>query len=137
MNKNQEFFNKISSKKGRTWLIGVVVVLGVALVLLYNAKSLPLPGLSEIFYESHEVRKIQVLQGHEFDVLLVDGKRIHAYLKIKTPPEARDRVIVFINHSTCPKMIMYKQEQNGWIVDLTFSEGSLTDWLVREGLVWE
>jgi hypothetical protein len=130
------------------------VILGLALLYVVSQRANTLPHLNptQMFSENYDVKRIDVIEGHEFDLLLRDdgrnagrtyaGKRIHARLAIKTPKEARSRVIAHINQSTQvslhpQQVVLYELKEGTWIVDLLLTEGSLTDWLNEEGLVWE
>jgi hypothetical protein len=135
--------------KNRTVLIGLAVLLGLSLLYVVGQRTNVLPRVNpaQMFSEKYDVKRIDVIEGHEFDLLLRDdgpnagrtyaGKRIHARLAINTPKEAKDRVVAHINLSTGPQVILHEQQEGTWIVDLLFNEGSLTDWLNEEGLVWE
>ena len=126
--------------KNRLVLIGLAVILGLALLYVVGQRANTLPHLNpaQIFSEKYDVKRIRVIEGNEFDLLLTDGRRIHARLQVKTPQEAKDRVVTRINLSTEPQVILHEQIKEGtWVVDLVFNEGSLTDWLYEEGLVWE
>lgn len=127
-------------------LIGAVLVLSLLLGGAYwlrRAEILPapLPTPIPIGKETYTVRKIQVLQGHEFDITLDSDRRVHAFLRVKTPPNAKEQVILLLNKSRKPQVVVFEKTPDGLVVDLSFEYGgsttSLTDWLRANKLVWE
>ena len=94
--------------------------------------------------------QIAVLDGGEFDIKLVDGERIHGYLPVGAPPDAKDKIIKLINASDRIEVILLKKhEDKGWIVNLMLVthkcngkvcmpvETNLVDWLKENSLAWE
>jgi 16S rRNA U1498 N3-methylase RsmE len=128
-------------KNQNYWLIGLIVLLGLALTYLWinsQTNEFDYPVIKQPSNKEYFVKVIRVIQGHEFDLTLTNGRRIHAVLSVKTPKESKDKVVAHINKSTNPKVILYEQLKEGtWVVDLVFSQGSLTGWLHKEKLVWE
>jgi hypothetical protein len=133
--------NLLSSEKFRWALVVMALVLGVALFYVATQEApigtVPQP-IQRIFKDQHKLRYIRVIQGHEFDLKLEDGTRAHAVLKVRTPPEAKDRVVAYINASRNPEVLIYDKKEDGtWEVDLLFNGISLTHWLRQQGLAWE
>jgi len=136
----------------RIFLLCLVVGLGAALFFAYRHKTTvsslsvspgeePVaPGPLELNQE-RAIKRIQVLQGHEFDITLDNGLRIHAMLPVRTGKEARDKVLTFISHSTKPRVIILQKWQEVWTVDIKVSNGGtdvlLTEWLKANRLVWD
>ena len=96
-----------------------------------------------------QVSAIQVIQGHEFDVILKDGERVHAFLPVATPPQAKEKVTKLLNKCLYPRVTFKARVDKGWTVDIEFCmsvcngrscflrEESLTAWLKSNGLAWE
>lgn len=133
-------------------LLVIVVVLTVALFGAYRfrqgaaqtatAPIFVIPPISQ--REEIAVKKVAVLQGHEFDITLSDDRRIHAILAIQTPPEAKEKVVKFLNHSVKPRCVVLEKNSGAWTIDLIVEQSmmsesaqSLTDWLRQQKLVWE
>lgn len=123
-------------------LLAVIVALGGLIFVAYESHNGPAANnnpVAHIFQmnEEFKVRKITVLQGHEFDLTFVDGRRVHARLPINTPPEAKHKVVEYINNSRNPRCVVLDRSAEAWTVDLLFDAGSLTDWLRQQNLVWD
>lgn len=126
----------------RWMLLAAVVLLSSLIFVAYESNKEPAVKnnpVAQIFRmnQEFEIRKITVLQGHEFDLTLVDGRRVHAKLSINTPPEARRKVVEHINKSRHPRCVVLDRASDYWTVDLLFEAGSLTDWLQQQNLVWD
>ena len=90
---------------------------------------------------------VQVLSGNEFDVILVGGERIHAFLPVGTPPQAKEKVTKLINKCVSPQVVFKSRIDKGWVVDIRFrlcngtscslGDESLVEWLKTNGLSWE
>ena len=117
-------------------LAGIVAALFFAILgayWLHSRKAVPLQHPSK-----HEtIAQIHVLQGNEFDVTLADGRRIHGRLAVSTTPEAKEKVITYINHSKGPEVVLLSQDTDGWIIELYFNGISLTEWLTTQKMVWK
>ena len=118
------------------WIAGSIGFLALAfiVILLYKTKS------NKPLYGRYEVDLVRVIEGHEFDVILENGKRVHVFLGVRTPPEVKKEVIRFLNdcldsNYSCHLVI------RGSVADLVMvKEGecfSLTSWLKRQGYVWD
>ena len=131
----------------------IAVILGVVLIAGYiyldrNHPTLVKPLIKSPFEELHVVYRIKVLQGHEFDLELDNGKRIHARLQKGSVPEAKERVIQFLNENLKNRTVYAKvydkviqdHAEDIWIVDLIVKtedgDLSLTEWLEEKGLIW-
>lgn len=125
----------------RWLLLSAVVVLSGLIYVAYETHQQPTNNnpVAQIFQMNQEfkIRKITVLQGHEFDLTLVDGRRVHARLPINTPVEAKHKVVKYINNSRNPRCVVLDRSAEAWTVDLLFDAGSLTDWLRQQNLVWD
>lgn len=93
-----------------------------------------------------KVSQIHVIHGHEFDLTLEDQRRIHALLVIKTPIEAKSRVLELLNKSSNPCVVLKEKKDDVWVVDLYVTtkdiennqvEVDLTTWLRDKKLVFE
>jgi len=127
----------------------ISAILGVVLIAGYAYLNRSHPSLvTSPFEKLHVVYRINVLQGHEFDLKLDNGKRVHARLRIGTVPEAKESVIRFLNENLKNRTVYIKvyekvsQEhaEDLWIVDLIVKTGegelSLAEWLEEKGLIW-
>lgn len=91
------------------------------------------------------VKQINVLSGNEFDISLDDNRRIRATLDVQATPEAKMKMIHFINSSRKPRAILHKQNNGIWTVSLyvivkddsgTDVEVELSSWLKEKRLVY-
>jgi len=131
----------------RWFLVAAIVGLGALLYSAYNKdkQSIHNPIASILPFKSeYNVRKITVLQGHEFDITLEDGRRVLARLSIKTPPQAKQKVVSFISHSRKPRCVVLDKNSDFWTVDLLVedvrmsnSNQSVTEWLRQQNLAWD
>jgi hypothetical protein len=92
-----------------------------------------------------KVNKIQVLNGNEYDLFLEDGRRIRAALGVETTPDAKDKVIAFINRSYDPRVILKEQDNGIWLVSLYVTAKNvynqdiqieLSTWLREKNLIY-
>lgn len=131
----------------------IAAILGVVLIAGYvylerNHPTFVKPLVKNPFEELHVVYRIKVLQGHEFDLKLDNGKRIHARLRKGSVPEAKESVIRFLNENLKDRSVYAKvydkviqdHAEDIWIIDLIVEteegEVSLTEWLEEKGLIW-
>lgn len=88
-----------------------------------------------------EISQIRVSSGHEFELVLEDGRKIWAFLDVKASYKAKDALIKFFNSSTNPRCVLKSKQDSFWVVDIyvTNSEGkdvSIVDFLSSKGLVF-
>lgn len=92
-----------------------------------------------------KVNKVQVLNGNEYDLILEDGRRIKASLGVETTPDAKDKVVAFLNRSYNPRVILEKQDDGIWLVSLYVTAKNvynqdiqieLSTWLREKNLVY-
>lgn len=92
-------------------------------------------------YIPQEVSKIIVINGSEFDILLVNNKRFKGILKVTAASDAKKQVVNLINSSTKPRVIRYEQIAGSWIVDIILENNGkdidLATWLRDNKLVYE
>ena len=95
--------------------------------------------------ETYTVTEITVLAGNEFDLKLENGKRIHAKLLVTPVPDAKQRVITYLNQIQNPRIVVLGRQGDTWMIDLyvrtesqasLWEEVSLTKWLKENELVW-
>lgn len=124
------------------WIFSILLFATVTSVVRYEMKPDDSPELS-IAAVSQEIDQISVINGHEFDLKLKNGERIHARLKDSTSPEAKEKVIRFINSCRKPRAKIYKKDGDVWVVDLflvptdSTTEISLHEWLKENKLLWK
>ena len=123
-------------------------LLGLVLLFVGCDKS---NQLLPIVPQVMDAQKIGVLDGSasEFDILLKDGRRIKGILKVKTPQESHDEVVILLNNAFAPKIILYEKIGDSWLVDIKmrakFKDGgkyttqdiTLAKWLCDRKLAWE
>lgn len=127
----------------------LVVVFGLLFVnrgvKWWNTTPVPEIQLSQNV-ETFTVSEITVLAGNEFDLKLDNGKRIHAKLLVNTVPDAKHKVIDYLNSIQQPRVVILGRQGETWMVDLyvrmesqasLWEEVSLTKWLQENELVWE
>lgn len=125
--------------------ISAVCLFGVVLASVILEKKpniIPLIGTGEKI----AIKRIRVISGHEFDILLENKKRIHGQLRVVTPTgpgsEAARKVTALLNSCTDPKVEMFESNDDFlWKVELYFKVNKedvvLSEWLRRNGLIWE
>lgn len=91
------------------------------------------------------VKQIHVLSGNEFDISLDDDRRIRATLPVQATPEAKMKMIHFINNSRKPRAILHRENDGVWTVSLFVIvkdssgqdvEVELSSWLKEKRLVY-
>lgn len=132
------------------------VAMGIALVVailgilkhkmnLHHADD-PIAGALIAIQSPVDVLKINVLNGHEFDICLNDDRRIHAILDVESSSDAKKHVVEFLNRCTKPRVVLKKQKDDKWVVQLYVTatdannqavEISLSQWLKEKKLVYE
>jgi len=124
----------MQSKKITMLLVFMMVSLGAVIYIDYIR-------FSNFLNRPYEISKIQVLQGHEFDIVLRDNRRIKGQLKIKTPSKATKKVIQLINSSSKPEVVLIKKHDHIWDVEVYLVKDkkrfALTNWLRSNQLVWD
>lgn len=87
------------------------------------------------------IQRISVISGHEYDLNLVDGRRILGHLPIQTSKDATKKVIGFLNSITNPVVTLKEKKDTYWIVEIEVSQKGdtvkMTDWLRQQKLVFE
>lgn len=92
------------------------------------------------------IQRINVLKGDEFDLLLSDNRRIHAVLDVRATPESKHKVLDFLNKCKNPRIIMRKQVDHTWLVQMYVTttdvdgnevEVDLAHWLKDKNLAYE
>lgn len=92
------------------------------------------------------VKQINVINGDEFDLLLNDGRRIHAVLDVRAVPGAKNKVVSFINRCYNPRIIIQEKKDSVWIVSMFVTtkgvdgenvEVSLAKWLSEKKLAYD
>lgn len=123
------------------FLIILVVSLGLSIYFAYKYKIEMPPVIPlSLFHDFIVIKKIAILEnGHEFDILLEDNRRIHARLQNETPPEAKNEVVRLINCSTNPKLFKISEDNGVWIVEIYLTtdgkEIILSSWLRERHLL--
>jgi hypothetical protein len=125
----------------------------IAVVLVMNQNfdtnaTIPIPeelkndsGLSG---KKYDVKRISVLSGDYFDIVLKDQKstRILGKLNVNATQNAKQEVLDLFNHVTNPKVVLESKQVDGkWIVNIYFTqdgkEKTITDWLLSKNLIYQ
>jgi len=131
------------------WLLVIIIGLGIVLAgLLYklykpenNATSVPVVStVEEARIETYDVKKIRTVSGHEFSLMLADGRMVRAFLGTSSTPEAKPEVVRWINKAKrCQVVIRHTSDSVS--ADLLLTQNgedvSLTDWLYANNLAWD
>lgn len=132
-------------------IFGLWLMIAVVLVIDQNFDTnatIPIPeelkndsGLSG---KKHDVKRISVLSGDSFDIVLKDQKstRILGKLNLNATQNAKKEVLDLLNNVTNPKVFLESKQVDGkWIVNIYFTqdgkEKTITDWLVSKNLVYQ
>jgi hypothetical protein len=121
-------------------LLGTVAVVLFAAILassLYVKKALPQQVVA--------VEKIRVITGSEFDISLINGKRIHGVLETYAPTgqgeEVSKAVEDLINHSENPRVKLLSKDREVWKIEMYLKvDGKnvvLSDWLKNNQMTWK
>ncbi len=128
--------------------IALVLVMGMVLkhrIQIHHPAD-PIANAIINFQGPIPVRQIHVLTGDEFDLILQDGRRIHAVLDVRTSPLAKSKVLQLINRSRNPRIIIRKNLGNLWVVEMYLTaksptggevEVSLAKWLQHKNLAYQ
>ena len=131
--------------------IVIFVFLTVAIATTIYVKTRPAsPPVTAPFADQGQeygIAELRVISGHEFSVKLADGRNIHAFLEIKTIPEATKEVVKKVHKISQCTLFCKSRLENGWLVDILVVECaetgescrrvSLTQWLRDSKLIWE
>lgn len=132
-------------------IFGLWLMIAVVLVIDQNFDTnatIPIPeelkndsGLSG---KKYDVKRISVLSGDSFDIVLKDQKstRILGKLNLNATQNAKKEVLDLLNNVTNPKVFLESKQVDGkWIVNIYFTqdgkEKTITDWLVSKNLVYQ
>ena len=135
-----------------------LVILGLWLTLAvtyfaktrYQEKDVPVPHESVVRESGslksgaeYSVRRIAVLDGSTYDILLKDddGTRVLCELDVKATSDAKSKVLDLLNASRQPLVKLVKRQETGrWLVDLSVTEDgknlNLSSWLRENKLVY-
>lgn len=132
-------------------IFGLWLMIAVVLVMNQNFDTnatIPIPeelkndsGLSG---KKYDVKRISVLSGDYFDIVLKDQKstRILGKLNVNATQNAKQEVLDLFNHVTNPKVVLESKQVDGkWIVNIYFTqdgkEKTITDWLLSKNLIYQ
>lgn len=88
------------------------------------------------------VKRVQVLKGDQFDLVLENESRILAKLSVRTADQAKAKVIDLLNNCENPKVRLVKKEPDGqWLIDFRVTQSGkevdLATWLSDNKLVYK
>lgn len=135
-------------KKTLVLAIGGVLLMALFLwvVIKDQSSSTPFIGVHQWANKSYSVQTVNVLNGHEFDLQLANGKRIRGFLEVTAAPEAKKEVVRLLNNSRKPRVILKRRKDDGhWCIELLVqpqSEGwqrevNVADWLRANRLAYD
>ena len=106
--------------------------------------TVPIVNEDKVQKQPYEVKKISVIDGNTFDVMLKDKDitRVFAVIPVKGVTESKKKLIELFNHCENPKILMKQKDKDGkWTVDFTMKydskEINLVDWMKSNNLVYE
>lgn len=151
---NWQFRNRIQMLKYKNYIYAAVAILallgsGVAVVkhkVDIHHQQDPLANTIIELQNPIKVKQINVLNGDEFDLMLEDGRRIHAILDVRSTPDAKSEVLSFVNRCFDPRIVIQQQKGDVWIVSMwvttTGTDGqnvevSLAKWLREKRLAYD
>jgi hypothetical protein len=129
--------------------IAFFIFLTVAITVTAYVKMRPASQTIPFVEQGQEygIAELRVLSGHEFSIKLEDGRNIHAFLEVKTIPEATKEVVQKVHKVSQCSLLCRSRLENGWLVDILVVECSdtgescrrvsLTQWLQDNHLIWE
>jgi hypothetical protein len=92
-----------------------------------------------------DVLKFNVIKGHEFEVILKDGRNIHAFLDVESVKGSEKQVIDLLANCSNPKIILKNKYDNYWKVQIyittkdsnnTNIQVDLSEWLRQKNLIY-
>lgn len=99
--------------------------------------------VEEKLYNRFDIKKITVIDGNSFDLVLYDEKlnRILCSIPVKATAEAKAKVIGILNESSNPKVILKTKENDRWLGEIYFNnegkEHAMSEWLSSNNLVYK
>ena len=132
-------------------IFGLWLMIAVVLVMDQNFDTnatIPIPEELKVDKNlsgnKYNIKRISVLSGDSFDIVLKDQKstRILGKLNVNATQNAKQEVLELLNHVTNPKVFLESKQVDGkWIVNIYFTqdgkEKTITDWLVSKNLVYQ
>lgn len=90
--------------------------------------------------QEYKIETIRVQKGHEFEIKIHGMGWIKGYLLKKTPVLSRKSVIDLFNSASNPRVILFEELDNAWIVGIKLTvddqEVNLISWLEDQGLLF-
>ncbi len=88
------------------------------------------------------IKRVKVLKGDQFDIVLDDETRILARLMVHATENSKGKVIDLINSCENPKARLVRKLPDGqWLVDIQFKQGGkdcdLATWLSDNKMVYQ
>jgi hypothetical protein len=132
-------------------IFGLWLMIAVVLVMDQNFDTnatIPIPEELKVDKNlsgnKYNIKRISVLNGDSFDIVLKDQKstRILGKLNVNATQNAKQEVLELLNHVTNPKVVLESKQIDGkWIVNIYFTqdgkEKTITEWLVSKNLVYQ
>ena len=132
-------------------IFGLWLMIAVVLVMDQNFDTnatIPIPEELKVDKDlsgnKYNIKRISVLNGDSFDIVLKDQKstRILGKLNVNATQNAKQEVLELLNHVTNPKVVLESKQVDGkWIVNIYFTqdgkEKTITEWLVSKNLVYQ
>ncbi len=124
---------KVQFNRKLVFLIIILILNGV-LFYKYKEKGKILP------FHSYKVKKIEIVTGDTFDLLLEDNRRVFGRLTVVSTNDAKDKVAELLHHSSKVSVILKSKNENTWQIELIVtkdnSEIRLSKWLIDNKLAY-
>lgn len=126
--------------------LAIVGIFSIGAMAVYKFSNKEPVVQQEYDRSEHILQRVKVIKADEYDLTLVDGRHIHAFLQAKAIPAAYKEVIRFVNTADYAKAVIIDETQGELIVDIVLTikqsevrstQVSLTDWLRNKKLLWE
>lgn len=128
-------------------VLGLWLLIAVVLFVRLQPSAQYVPSSPEGIInpeKSYDVKKISIVDGNTFDLILNDNSvsRILAEIPVKTVLEAKKKLIDLFNNCEKPRVVLKKKDSDGkWIVDfyihINSKEIDLIDWMRSNNLVYQ
>lgn len=98
-------------------------------------------GTIDSFGNVFNIKQVRINSGHEFELVLEDGRKVWAFLEVKTSHKAKDELVKLFNSGINPRCILKSKKDSFWIVDIQITNDkgkdiSIVDFLRDKGLIF-
>lgn len=114
----------------------IIIILILSGALFYKCKE---KGKILPFY-SYKVKKVEIVTGDTFDLLLEDNRRIFGRLTVVATNDAKDKVAELLHHCSKLSVILKSKNENIWQIELIITKDNgeiiLSKWLMENKLAY-